>query len=99
MKDIPIEARDVKVEWIMMGAFFLLEFTIGEGEPVANYHIPIPSDRGGTHWSRYYGNLEGISDETKKLAQKAREKAGLSMHDWLDNVIKEAANKVIGNPS
>jgi len=98
LKDIPIEARDVKVEWIMMGAFFLLEFTIGEGEPVANYHIPIPSDRGGTHWSRYYGNLEGISDETKKLAQKAREKAGLSMHDWLDNVIKEAANKVIGNP-
>jgi ubiquinone/menaquinone biosynthesis C-methylase UbiE len=90
---IPVEARDVKVEWIMMGAFFLIEFTVGEGAPVGNYHIPIPSERGGTHWSRYYGNLEGISEQTKKLAQAAREKTGKSMYDWLDQVVKEAAEK------
>lgn len=92
-QDIPVEARDVKVEWIMMGAFFLLEFTVGEGEPEANYHIPIPSERGGTHWTRYYGNLEGVSDEVKKLAYKAREKSGKSMHDWLEDAIKKAAEK------
>jgi len=90
---IPVEARDVKVEWIMMGAFFLIEFTVGEGEPVGNYHIPIPSERGGTHWSRYYGNLEGISDEAKKLAYEARKKTGKSMYDWLDQVVREAAEK------
>lgn len=92
-EDIPVEARNVKVEWIMMGAFFLLEFTVGEGAPEANYHIPIPSERGGTHWTRYYGNLEGVTDETKKLAQKAREKSGKSMYEWLDEVIKAAAEK------
>lgn len=91
--DIPLNAREVKVEWIMMGAFFLLEFTVAEGEPKANYHIPIPSDRGGTHWTRYYGNLEGVTDETKKLAIDARQKAGKSMHDWLDDIVKEAAIK------
>jgi ubiquinone/menaquinone biosynthesis C-methylase UbiE len=90
-EDVPVEARDVKVEWIMMGAFFLLEFTIGEGEPQANYHIPIPSERGGTHWSRYYGHLEGVSDETKKLAHEARKKAGKGMSEWLDEVVKKAA--------
>lgn len=90
---IPVEARDVRVEWIMMGAFFLIEFTVGEGAPVGNYHIPIPSERGGTHWSRYYGNLEGIPDETKKLAQQARAKSGKSMHDWLNQVVKDAAEK------
>lgn len=93
INDIPLEARNVKVEWIMMGAFFLIEFTVGEGEPVGNYHIPIPSERGGTHWSRYYGSLEGISDEAKKLAYQAREKSGRSMYDWLDNVVREAATR------
>lgn len=92
-KEIPVEARDVKVEWIMLGGFFLLEFTVGEGAPVGNYHTPIPSERGGTHWSRYYGNLEGVSDDVKKLAQKARAKSGKSMHDWLEEAIKEAAKK------
>jgi ubiquinone/menaquinone biosynthesis C-methylase UbiE len=90
---IPVEARDVKVEWIMMGAFFLIEFTVGEGEPKANYHVPIPSERGGNHWTRYYGNLEGITDETKTLAQQARIKSGKSMHDWLDNIVNEAAKR------
>ena len=95
-KDIPEEAREVKVEWIMMGAFFILEFTVGEAAPEANYHISIPSERGGTHWSRYYGNLEGISDEGKRLANKARAKLGKGMSEWLDAVVKEAAKKELG---
>lgn len=94
---LPVEAREVKVEWIMMGAFFLIDFTVGEGEPKANYHIPIPSERGGTHWSRYYGKLEGISDETKKLANAARKKSGKGMAEWLDEVVKNAAQNQLGN--
>lgn len=90
---IPVEARNVSVEWIMMGAFFVIEFTVGKGEPIANYHIPIPSERGGNHWTRYYGNLEGITEEGKKLAQQARTKSGKSMHDWLDDAVKAAARK------
>jgi ubiquinone/menaquinone biosynthesis C-methylase UbiE len=90
---IPVIARDVKVEWIMLGGFFLLEFTVGEGEPMGNYHIPIPSEKGGTYWTRYYGKLEGVSDEVKKLAHAARQKSGKSMHDWLEEAIKEAAKK------
>jgi ubiquinone/menaquinone biosynthesis C-methylase UbiE len=93
---IPVEAREVKVEWIMMGAFFLLEFTVGEGAPQGNYHIPIPSERGGTHWTRYYGNLEGISDETKKLAAEARKRSGKGMSEWLDEVVKTAAKEQLG---
>lgn len=93
---IPVEARNVKVEWIMMGAFFLLEFTVGEGEPKGDYHIPIPSERGGTHWRRYHGHLEGVSDETKKLAYEARKKTGEGMSEWLDKVIKDAAKNELG---
>lgn len=96
---LPLQARDVKVEWIMMGAFFLIEFTVGEGEPVANYHIPISSERGGTHWTRYFGNLEGISDEAKKLAYEARAKTGKSMFQWLDDVVTSSALKDINDNS
>jgi hypothetical protein len=75
----------------LMGAFYLMEFTCGVGDPKANYYVPIPSERGGNHWTRYYGNLEGITDETKDLARRAREKSGKSMHQWLDDIIKDAA--------
>ncbi len=75
----------------MMGAFFLIEYTVGMGEPQANYHIPIPSARGGTHWTRYFGNLEGVTEETKQFALQAREKSGKSMFEWLDKVISAAA--------
>lgn len=97
LNDIPISARGVKIEWIMMGAFFVLEFTVGEGEPVANYHIPIPSERGGTHWSRYYGNIEGVSEKTKQLAMKAIKKSGKSRHQWMDDAIKDSAKRVLRN--
>lgn len=92
---LPVEARDVKIEWIMMGAFFLIEFSVGNGEPMADYHIPIPGERGGTHWTRYYGNLEGVSPETKNLALKAKDKLGISMHQWLDELIRKEAEKIL----
>ncbi len=88
---VPVAAREVAVTWIMLGAFWLMEFTVAEGAPEADYHVRIPSKRGGTHWSRYHGRLEGISDEAKALAHEAREARGLSMHDWLDAVVREAA--------
>ncbi|MBS1757398.1 MAG: methyltransferase domain-containing protein [Bacteroidetes bacterium] len=93
LSSLPVEARDVNVEWIMQGAYYIIDFVVGEGEPTANYHIKIPSERGGTHWSRYYGNLEGVSDEIKKIAKTAQKKAGMSMHDWLEQAIINEANK------
>jgi ubiquinone/menaquinone biosynthesis C-methylase UbiE len=88
---LPVTAGNVKVEWILSGAFYLIEFTVLESEPTANYHVPIPSERGGTHWTRYHGNLEGVTDEAKQLAYAACKKRGLSMHDWLDMIVREAA--------
>ncbi|MGP8215180.1 MAG: methyltransferase domain-containing protein [Bacteroidia bacterium] len=93
MSAIPVEARNVKMEWILMGAFYVLEFTVGEGEPEADYHVPIPGKRGGTHWTRYYGKLEGITEDAKQLAIKASGKSGKSIHRWLDETILNAAKK------
>jgi hypothetical protein len=40
-----------------------------------------------------------VKPETKELAHKAREKLGLSMHDWLDEVVAREARKVLDLPS
>lgn len=90
---IPIGARDVRVRWIMGGAFYVIDYTVGEGEPQANFDIEIPGPRGGTLRTRYYGKLEGVKEETKKLAIEAAKKSGKSMHQWLDEVVREAAKR------
>jgi len=93
LEHLPVEARNVKVEWIIGGVFYFITFDVGEGEPKANIDFKIPGVRGGTHRSRYYGHSEGITKEALELAFKAREKSGESMHDWLDTTIKNAALK------
>ena len=95
--DFPIEARNVNVSWILSGAGFVVDFIVGEGEPIANFEYEIPGSRGGTHFTRFYGKLEGVTLETKELAILAREKLGISMHQWLNEIIKNEAIKVLNN--
>ena len=95
LEHVPVEARDVNLRWIIGGTFFLLDFTLGEGEPQADIDFPIPGPRGGTHRSRYFGRLEGVKPETKALAMQAREKLGISMHDWLDALVRQEAERVL----
>lgn len=93
---LPVEARKVSVEWIIGGVFYLIDFVVGEGQPRADFDFPIPGVRGGTHRTRLYGQLEGVSLETKELALAARAKTGKSMHHWLDEVVLQAARKDLG---
>lgn len=88
---LPPIASEVRVQWILMGAFFVIDFRVASSPPNPDYHLQIPSARGGSHWTRYFGQLEGVSDETKKLAHEARQKAGVSMHRWLDDAVRKAA--------
>ena len=93
---LPVEARKVSVEWIIGGVFYLIDFVVGEGQPRADFDFPIPGVRGGTHRTRLYGQLEGVSPETKEFALAARAKTGKSMHRWLDEVVLAAARKDLG---
>jgi len=93
LEEMPIEARKVHLRWVIGGVFYLIDFEVGEGEPKANFDFEIPGERGGTYRTRYEGKLEGVTPETKELAYKAIRKKGISMHAWLDNIVKEAAKK------
>lgn len=93
---IPVEARNLGVHWILGNVHYVVDYTVGEGEPRGNFELELPGERGGSFNTRYFGKLEGVTPETKKLALKAREKAGVSMHKWLEDIIKKEAKKILG---
>jgi len=93
LAEIPVEARNLSVQWVVGGVYYLIEFEVGEGEPSAKFDLKIPGKRGGTLRTRYYGSLEGVTLEAKELAQQAKERTGESMHEWVDRVVREAAKR------
>jgi ubiquinone/menaquinone biosynthesis C-methylase UbiE len=95
LADFPVEARELNLSWILNGAGFVIDFIVDESEPEANFEYEIPGPRGGTHLTRFYGQLEGVTPATKKLAIEAREKLGISMHKWLDELIESEAKKIL----
>jgi ubiquinone/menaquinone biosynthesis C-methylase UbiE/uncharacterized protein YbaR (Trm112 family) len=95
LKYIPVEARKVGIRWIIGNVHYVVDYEVGEGEPKGNFDIKLQGDRGGSFNTRYFGKLEGVSPETKELALKARKKLGISMYEWIDNLIKIEAEKVL----
>lgn len=93
---LPVSARDVSVRWIIGNCFYLIAFSKGDGPPPLNLDLAHEGWRGGTMRSRYFGMLEGVSVEAKALATEAAAKAGLSLHDWLDRIVRTEAAAVLG---
>lgn len=91
LRHLPVTAREVHLRWIIGGVFYLIDFTVGEGEPTGNFSYEIPGPRGGTHLTRVDGQLEGVTPATKALAQQAAAAAGMSMHQWLNDIVNNAA--------
>jgi ubiquinone/menaquinone biosynthesis C-methylase UbiE len=95
---LPEGARDVTVRWIIGNCFYVIGFRKGEGPPPLNLDLPHKGWRGGTMRSRYFGLLEGVTIEAKALAKQAASKSGMSVHEWLDRLVKAEAAAVRGKP-
>lgn len=90
---LPVTARDVACRWIMNGAFYVIDFTVGEGEPFLDLDLPFPGWRGGSHRTRYYGKLDGVAPELRQQVVDAAAAAGLSITDWLERTLRGALPK------
>jgi ubiquinone/menaquinone biosynthesis C-methylase UbiE len=93
LDEMPVEARQVCLRWVIGGVFYLIDFKVGEGEPTGNFDFEIPGPRGGTYRTRYEGQLEGVTKDAKRLAYQVIQKKGVSMHKWLDSIVKAAARR------
>jgi len=90
---LPEDARNVRLVWLLGNAFYMVSFEVG-GKPLPlDIDRPIPGRRGGTLRSRRYGRIEAVSPEAKRLAEEHAQCAGISIHEWLDRAIREAAKR------
>ncbi len=87
LASLPPEAAEVAVTWLLGNCFWLVDFTVGEALPFINPHVPHKGTRGGSMWTRFHGQLEGVAPETQAQVRQAAGKAGLSVHDWLERSI------------
>lgn len=98
--DIPLEllpenSKQVCVRWILGNAYYVMDYVVDDGLPSINLDLPHKGKRGGTCRTRYFGQLEGVTVQTKQLAQLAVENLGISMHEWLDAIVRQNAEKVL----
>ena len=93
LEAIPSQAREVTLRWVIGGVYYLIDFTVGEGEPSGQFDLAIPGRRGGTLNTRFYGKLEGVTAATKEMVHQAADKAGKSLHQWLDETLRAAAQQ------
>jgi ubiquinone/menaquinone biosynthesis C-methylase UbiE len=96
---LPVSARSVNVRWIMANCFYAVTFQKGDGSPPLNLDLPHKGWRGGTMRSRYYGILEGVTPEAKDMVRRAAAKTGLSVHEWLDRLLRRQAAQDLGESS
>jgi ubiquinone/menaquinone biosynthesis C-methylase UbiE len=93
LESIPACARDVNVRWIMANCFYVITFKKGDGPPPLNLDLVHQGWRGGSMRSRYYGVMEGVTPEAKELARQAAVHAGVSIHEWLDRLVRSQASQ------
>jgi len=85
---LPETATDVTLDWVLGQCFWVIGFSVGTGLPTINPHVPHKGRRGGTMWTRYRGQLESVTPETRTLVQQAAATAGLSVHEWLEQALR-----------
>jgi SAM-dependent methyltransferase len=90
---LPVSARDVACRWVLNGAFYVIDFTVGEGEPFLDLDVEFPGARGGSHRTRYFGKLDGVSPALKQRITDAATREGLSMTAWLERTLRRALDQ------
>lgn len=88
---LPVGARDVVIKWMMANCFYVIAFTKADGPPPLNLDLPHQGWRGGSMRSRYFGQVEGITPEAKAMIREAAASAGVSVHEWLDQLVRRQA--------
>jgi SAM-dependent methyltransferase len=90
---LPASARDVTCRWVLNGAFYVIDFTVGEGEPFLDLDVEFPGWRGGSHRTRYFGKLDGVAPALKQQVVDAAARDGVPLTTWLENALRRALDR------
>ncbi len=87
---LPETSQNASVTWVLGNCFYLVEFTVSDKLPYMNIDLVHKGRRGGSARTRYFGQLEGVTIDTKQRVLEAASAAGMSVHDWLEKAISQA---------
>ena len=91
LESLPFGVDEVNCSWLLGQCFYFIDFIVTPAGPRMNIDIPHKGRRGGSARTRYFGLLEGVTVEAKRLAGEAAAREGLSLHEWLDRAVRHAA--------
>lgn len=89
LSDLPPNALDVTIRYILGNCFYLISFINGSGLPDIDPDVPHVGYRGGSMRTRYFGGIEPVSPATRdKIYNYAKEK-DTSVYDLLEKMISD----------
>lgn len=86
---LPHNALDIQLNYILGNCFYVIGFTTGAGFPYMNIDVEHKGIRGGCARTRYFGQLEGVSEASKKKIYDIARERNISVHALLEQIIKE----------
>ncbi len=89
LEHLPHQSQDVHCAWVLGNCFYVIDFAVSAQGPTMNIDVPHKGRRGGTARTRYYGQLEGVSPETRSKVVDAAAREGISVHEWLERRLAE----------
>ena len=90
---LPPKAINVELSWVLGSCFYLIAFQVSSAGPYMNMDVPHIGLRGGSMRTRYFGRIEGVREESKRLVFEEAAKNKLSVHNWLEEAILEKLSK------
>jgi ubiquinone/menaquinone biosynthesis C-methylase UbiE len=87
---LPETATNVQVTWVLGNCFYVISFQKSLLLPKINMDVIHKGRRGGNMRTRYFGQLEGVSAESKQFVLDDAARKGMSVHDWLEWTISQA---------
>jgi SAM-dependent methyltransferase len=89
LDSLPKNAADVTLSWVLGNCFYVIDFQVADEPPYMNMDVPHEGTRGGSMRTRYFGQLEGVSEASKQFVAEDAKRLGISIHDWLERAIAE----------
>jgi len=86
---LPRNAVDVHLSWVLGNCFYVIDFEVSDTGPFMNIDVPHKGPRGGNTRTRYFGQLEGVTEKTRRFVLEDAKLQGISVHDWLEQVIRK----------
>ena len=90
---LPRNSLDVHLSWVLGNCFYVIDFEVSDIGPFMNIDVPHKGRRGGSMRTRYFGQLEGVTEESKKFVLEDAERKKISLHDWLEQLIRDKQNR------